>query len=170
MSLEIVPLMADVSLQRENDALKGQLKQKEQQVEQIKAELQRRCTSFDCQLQSACSECTAVVEEHVTSSLASLKHRVDNVQKDIEAWKSDFSTQMQNAPQGAAKQRLEVPQRDSVQGMRHALDVAPHDDMEPSAIDVCEKPTQGSPLLGCLSDSLSRSLSVRHDDAAVVIP
>lgn len=157
-------------MQRENDVLKGQLKQKEQQVEQIRAEMQRRCTSFDCQLQSACSECTAAVEEHVTSSLASLKHRVDNVQKDIEAWKSGFPAQVQKPPHGSAKKCLETPQRDASQMMRHALDVVPHDDMEPSAADICEKRSQGSPLQGSLSDSLSRSLSVRHEDAALLLP
>lgn len=148
-------------MQRENDVLKSQLKQKEQQVEQIRAEMQRRCTSFDCQLQSACSECTAAVEEHVTSSLASLKKRVDIVQKDIDAWKSDFTVQVQKAQDGTSKHK--APQWDSAQ-----LVVAPHDDMEPS-VTACEKQTQG--LQGSPSDSetLRRSLSVRHDDAALLL-
>jgi positive regulator of sigma E activity len=49
-------------------------------MEGIQAEMERRCVAFECQLQSACSECTAAVEEHVTASLSSLKKRVDSMQ------------------------------------------------------------------------------------------
>lgn len=67
-------------VQAENDGLKQQLQAEQTRVEDAQAEMQRRCSSFECQLQSACSECTAAAEEHVTGSLRGMEKRLDRLQ------------------------------------------------------------------------------------------
>lgn len=67
-------------MQAENDGLKTELQATRKRAEETQSELQRRCSSFECQLQSACSECTAVAEEHVTGSLQSMGQRLDRLQ------------------------------------------------------------------------------------------
>lgn len=67
-------------MQAENEGLKQQLQTEQKRVDGIQAEMQRRCSSFECQLQSACSECTAAAEEHVTGSLKGMEKRLDRLQ------------------------------------------------------------------------------------------
>lgn len=149
-------------VQRENDELKSKLQRKELHIEQINAEMQRRCTAFDCQLQSACSECTAAVEEHVTASLVSLRKRVDNAQRDIDRFVG------QRAQATPSKFGFESPCHDKEQKSHNA----PHDDIEPSTLSgehvrghvhTIEKRSIGD------SESLTRSLSVRHDDSVQLL-
>lgn len=61
-------------------ALERKLSAAEQTAHGAQAEMARRCASFQCQLQSARSECTAAAEEHVATSLHALRQRVDDVQ------------------------------------------------------------------------------------------
>jgi hypothetical protein len=173
---------ANSPMQRENDVLKAQLKQKEQQVEQTRAELRRRCTAFDCQLQSCCSECTAAVEEHVVTSLTSLKKRVENVHKDIDrfvsekdtdGWKSGVTAPVHKTQECSSNKRVEGLDSALV---TQKLQAPSHDDMEPSAMTESDKRARGRrgspvPRSGSAGDSDSehtRSPSVRHDAATLL--
>jgi F0F1-type ATP synthase membrane subunit b/b' len=60
--------------------LQRQLKERQKALHDAQDELQRRCSSFEYQLQSACSECTATVEEHVSVTLQGIKKRIDDMQ------------------------------------------------------------------------------------------
>jgi hypothetical protein len=171
-------------VQRENDALKAQLKTKEQQVEQIRAELQRRCTAFDCQLQSCCSECTAAVEEHVVATLTSLKKRVENVHKDVDrlvsqkdsGWMSGKTLQLHKAPDGNSKKRSEG--LDTALRMNQLQSPSP-DDLEKSAatqLDRQGRCPHASASGVCQSErserersDTTRSPSVWHEDATTLL-
>lgn len=78
--------MGSPYVQAENKGLKQQLQAEQTRVDDMQAEMQRRCTSFECQLQSACSECTAAAEEHVTGSLKGMEKRLDRLQVQPPPW------------------------------------------------------------------------------------
>lgn len=67
-------------MQAENEDLKTEVQDATKRAADAQSEMQRRCSSFECQLQSACSECTAAAEEHVTGSLRSVETRLDRLQ------------------------------------------------------------------------------------------
>eukprot|EP00892_Ulva_mutabilis_P007660 jgi/Ulvmu1/5266/UM022_0060.1 len=73
----------------ENEGLKMDLQAAKLRVEQVQLELQRRCSSFEFQLQSACSECTAAAEEHIAGSVRSMETRLDRLQEAVDACKAD---------------------------------------------------------------------------------
>lgn len=60
--------------------LQEELEQAQLSAQAAQHELHRRCASFEFQLQSACSESTAAVEEHVAAAIAGIKKRVDDLQ------------------------------------------------------------------------------------------
>jgi capsule polysaccharide export protein KpsE/RkpR len=63
-------------LQAHIDSLQHHLQEQQKSLQATQDEMERRCASFQCQLQSACSECTAAAEENIAVELQSLKKRV----------------------------------------------------------------------------------------------
>jgi positive regulator of sigma E activity len=65
-------------VQARNESLQRQFQKQRESLQAVQEEMERRCASFQCQLQSACSECTAAAEENLAVSLQTLKKRVDD--------------------------------------------------------------------------------------------